>query len=112
MVRIDADRIVDWASFHEVFAEAFGFPKFYGKNMDAWIDCLSYLDDPNAGMTSIHVESGRVLSLVVEHASEFKTRCPEQFAALVECAGFVNWRVMEQNGQFPGAPLLALAFSA
>jgi hypothetical protein len=112
MVRIDADRIVDWASFHEVFAEAFGFPSFYGKNMNAWIDCLSYLDDPGAGMTSIHAEKGCVLPVVVEHASEFKTRCPEQFSALVECTGFVNWRVMEQGGNFNGAPLLALAFSA
>ncbi len=35
-VRIDTNRIVDWNSFHDVFAEAFGFPDFYGRNMNAW----------------------------------------------------------------------------
>ena len=41
VVRIDGDRIVDWDTFHNVFTEAFGFPGFYGRNMNAWIDCLT-----------------------------------------------------------------------
>ena len=36
LVRIDTKRIRDWASFHDVFAEALGFPDFYGRNMVAW----------------------------------------------------------------------------
>lgn len=47
IVRIDARRIVDLDSFHDVFAEAFGFFGGYGRNMDAWIDCMSSLDDPD-----------------------------------------------------------------
>lgn len=58
VVRIDGDRIVDWPSFHGVFAEAFGFPDFYSQNMDAWIDCLGYLDEPEAGMTKVHAKPG------------------------------------------------------
>ncbi len=108
MMRIDANSIVDIESFHSVFAAAFGFPSFYGCNMDAWIDCLSDLDDPSSGMTTVHVESGRTLALVIEHAQEFKARCPDLFCALVECAAFVNWRRVEA-GQ---APVLALAFHA
>ena len=46
VVRLDCDRITDWDSFHAVFAEVFGFPNFYGRNMNAWIDCMTYLDDP------------------------------------------------------------------
>jgi RNAse (barnase) inhibitor barstar len=53
IVRIDTTKIRDWASFHEVFSEAFGFPDFYGRNMDAWIDCMTSLDDPAAGMSRI-----------------------------------------------------------
>jgi len=83
MVRIDASLILDWGSFHDVFAEAFGFPSFYGRNMDAWIDCLTYLDDPKAGMTSVHVSKGEILTLLVDGASGLKKRCPEQFSALV-----------------------------
>jgi len=31
-----------------VFAESFGFPGFHCRKMgDAWIDCMTYLDDPS-----------------------------------------------------------------
>jgi len=108
MMRIDANSIVDVESFHSVFAAAFGFPPFYGRNMNAWIDCLSDLDDPDSGMTAVHVDSGQALPLVIEHAQDFKARCPDLFSALVEGAAFVNWRRIEA-GQ---APVLALALHA
>ena len=105
MLRIDASSIVDSESFHALFASAFGFPAFYGRNMDAWIDCLSYLDDPAAGMTTLHVLPGQMLPLVVDNAAGFKARCPELFASFLECAAFVNWRRIEAGD----APLLAVA---
>jgi hypothetical protein len=107
MIRIDASKIYDWESFHSVFAEAFGFPSFYGRNMDAWIDCMSYLDDPDAEMTSVHVRSGDTLTLFVEHAKGFKSRCPEQFLTLLECSGIVNSRCVKHKTP----ALLALAFN-
>lgn len=48
VVTVDAARIVDWSSFHDVFAEAFGFPGWYGRNLDAWIDLFTYMDDAGA----------------------------------------------------------------
>jgi hypothetical protein len=108
ILTIDVARIADWDSFHDVFADALGFPGFYGRNMDAWIDCLSSLDDPDAGMTTIHVPSGGVLTLVLEGASELAARCPAQYRALVDCAAFVNWRRIERGE----ASVLALAFDA
>lgn len=105
---MDGSQIRDWQSFHAVFAEAFGFPSFYGRNMNAWIDCLTCLDDPDAGLTTVHVNGGGVLSLVVDNAGDFKQRCPEQFTALVECSGFVNWRRADKGDP----PVLALAFYA
>jgi len=106
-VKIDASRIVDWRSFHEVFKEAFGFPGFYGRTMDGWIDCLSCLDEANSGMTDIHIEPGGVVTLVIDNVADFATRCPEQYAAVIECAAFVNWRRIEI-----GEPaVLALAFN-
>jgi RNAse (barnase) inhibitor barstar len=107
MVQVDANLITDWQTFHSVFAQKFGFPGFYGRNMDTWVDCLSYLDDPSAEMSSIHVQNGQTLSLVIDNAQSFKRRCPEQFEALVECAAFVNWRIVVAGGP----PLLALAFN-
>ncbi|MGC8001097.1 barstar family protein, partial [Salmonella enterica] len=40
-VQLAGDRITDWDSFHTESAAAFGFPDFYGRSMDAWVDCLS-----------------------------------------------------------------------
>jgi hypothetical protein len=42
-------RIGDADSFHDVSAATFGFPAFYGHNVNAWIDCLTNLDGPDAG---------------------------------------------------------------
>ena len=93
-VNIDADKIQDWETFHDVFAKELGFPDFYGRNMDAWIDCLTYLDEDD-GMRNISVSPGEMLTLVVCNSMPFKERCPEQYAALVECADFVNYRRIE-----------------
>jgi RNAse (barnase) inhibitor barstar len=52
-VFVDTIEITDWPSFHRVFSQIFGFPAFYGNNMDALIDCLSYLDEPEVEMTEV-----------------------------------------------------------
>ena len=107
-VTIDASRISDWDSFHDVFAETFGFPGFYGRNMNAWIDCMTYLDDPQAGMTSVHVAPGDVIVMRMSGVADFKKRCPEIYDALVECSAFVNYRRIER-----GDPaVLALSYYA
>lgn len=106
LVRIDTRAITDWSSFHRVFAEAFGFPDFYGRNMDAWIDCISSLDTPEEGMTRIRVQPGEVLTLQLNHVRDFAARCPEQYSAVIECSAFVNWRRVEGGA----SSLVALAF--
>lgn len=103
---IDCARITDWESFHDEFHRVFGFPEFYGRNMDAWIDCMTSLDSPSDGMTALHCEAGKVLTIELSHASEFKKRCPDQFEALVDCAAFVNWRRIEQGD----STVLALSY--
>jgi hypothetical protein len=106
VVRLDCDRIADWDSFHTVFAEVFGFPDFYGRNMNAWIDCMGDVDAPETGMTSISVPPGGVLTIQLDGVDGFAVRCPEQYAALVECAAFVNWRRSSRGG----AAVLALSY--
>jgi barstar (barnase inhibitor) len=53
-VRIKTEAITDWQSFHESFKREMGFPDFYGMNMNAWIDCLTYLDEED-GMSRFHL---------------------------------------------------------
>jgi RNAse (barnase) inhibitor barstar len=108
IVRITTSRITDWDSFHRVFAEVMGFPAFYGRNMDAWIDCMTSLDSPEDGLTKIHCTPPDVVVLQLENAKTFREKHRELYDALVECSAFVNHRRIEI-----GEPaVLALAFSA
>jgi hypothetical protein len=106
IVTVDCAAITDWPSFHGVFATAFGFPEFYGRNMDAWIDCMSSLDNPEDGMSQVHCGPAGVLTLHLTNVKSFKLRCPGQYAALIECSAFVNWR-RNQNEE---ASVLAISF--
>lgn len=107
LVSIPTNLITDWESFHEVFAEVLGFPAFYGRNMDAWNDCMTYADEPDALMLTRAVLPGELLGLQIDNASDFAARCPEQFKALIECTAFVNYRRIEIGG----TPVLSLLIS-
>lgn len=94
-IRIDCRKIKDEASFHDVFAEACGFPDDYGRNLDAWIDCMGDLD-PDSDLVVIQLN----------HIDRFAERCPWLFQAINNGAAFVNWRQVER-----GRPaLLALSY--
>tara|TARA_R110000782_G_scaffold13976_15_gene41005 strand:- start:18 stop:359 length:342 start_codon:yes stop_codon:yes gene_type:complete len=96
-VEIDADRITNEASFHDIFNKAFGFPDFYGRNMNAWVDCMTSLDVPEDGLTKIHAPVDQPLKLIVKEASDFERRCPELLKTMLICAAFVNGRRMETD---------------
>ncbi len=106
VVRVPCERIADWSTFHDVFCEVLGFPAFYGHNMNAWVDCVTYADDPGAGMTRVTVGEGEMLTLQLDEVDGFARQCPEQYEALVECAAFVNWRRIEVGER----PIVSLAF--
>jgi Barstar (barnase inhibitor) len=108
VVEVPTQRIRDWDAFHDVFAEILGFPDFYGRNLNAWIDCVADADNPSSEMMSTGVEPGDVLTLQLGLVSEFAKRCPEQYAAIVECAAFVNWSRIETGNR----PIVALSFYA
>ena len=106
VIKMDMRRITDWKSFHDVFSASLGFPSTYGRNMSAWVDCLTSLDNPAAGMTKIHAAKGGIVTLVLEHVDELAKRSPELLKAIEESAAFVNWRRIEA-----GQPaVLALAY--
>ena len=92
-ITVDFSKIKDWDTFHAVFSEKMGFPDFYGKNMNAWIDCMSYIDDPDSGMSSVTVKSGESLDIVVLGTEAAIKSCPEIFQGLIECVAFVNQQI-------------------
>jgi RNAse (barnase) inhibitor barstar len=95
VVSIDCSRIRDWDSFHDEFASTFGFPDFYGRNMNAWVDCMTSIDQPDDGMTSVHASKESVLTLQLENVAVFRENHPDLYAAIIECSAFVNWRRLE-----------------
>ena len=63
-VRIHTKNISDKATFHQEFEKAMSFPHWYGMNMDAWIDCMSSLGDPKAGLAKVQLEKNE--NLIIE----------------------------------------------
>ena len=59
VLEVDCRQITDWDSFHDVFARACGFPDFYGRNLNAWIDCMTYLDYQATTPTDRHDSTAR-----------------------------------------------------
>ena len=102
IVRLDATLLHDWDAFHSVFASTFGFPDFYGRNMNAWIDCMTDLS-ADTGMTKVRGSASDPVVLYLDNANAMPK---EIFEALTECAGFVNWRLLEMGGP----AVLTLAF--
>jgi hypothetical protein len=104
--RLQTRDITDEHSLHRVFAETMGFPAFYGHNMNAWIDCMSYLDDAGAGMSRYSVSPGELFHLEIADTEDFQSRVPQVFQGLIECAAFVNRRRTDVGKP----PILALVF--
>ena len=106
VVVVDTARILNWDSFHSVFQTSFGFFDGYGRNMDAWIDCMGSLSDPPPGLSEVRVAIGSTLTLQLLNVAAFKGRCPDIYDALIECSAFVNLRSVEANEP----PSIALAY--
>jgi len=103
-VRLETSKISNWDSFHATCREAFGFPEFYGMNMNAWIDCLTYLDEGD-GMSGFHLAPGEKLHIEITDTELFSSRLPEIFSTLIDCTAFCK-RSLYRGGQtslFPRA---------
>src|SRR5262245_31328461 len=104
-VRLNSETITDWESFHNTCKQVMGFPDFYGNNMNAWIDCLTYLDEDD-GMSRFQLTENEMLQIEITDTEGFKSRLPEIIDALIECSSFVNRRYSDSGK----SPKLALVF--
>jgi hypothetical protein len=93
VVSLDTANINDWDSFHAESAKVFGFPAFYGKNLNAWIDCLTYLQDGD-GLSSFTLKPGEVLTIVLPNYKHFAESQPEICLALGRSVAAVNHRYL------------------
>lgn len=76
---INGLKIKDWESFHQVFKDELNFSDYYGRNMDAWIDCM--YDTADEEQIVIHIN----------HGKQLKDNCPEIVSALLECSASINY---------------------
>lgn len=96
-IEIDFSKIRDWDSFHSVFSEVMGFPDFYGNNNNAWIDCMSYIDDEDAGMSKVTVKPGESLDVIVTGSEKTIESKSEVFLGFIDIVAAVNQRFIESN---------------
>ena len=98
IIDINTSEITNWESFHSYFKEKFCFPDYYGNNMDAWVDCMSYLNDQD-GMASLKLslKSDESIVLNLLDIDDFRVRVPDIYNALIECSSFVNYRRIEDD---------------
>ncbi len=106
-VTLDCGLIHDFPSMHSLFAEKFGFAKYYGRNMDAWIDTMSSLDNADSAQSDLSLLGDDTLLLVLDRASDCKQRCPAIIDALVEGSAVVNQRCRNHRN----VPMIALVFT-
>jgi hypothetical protein len=104
IARLDGASISDWMTFHDACQQAFGFPDFYGRNMNAWVDCLSYLRDED-GMSRFHLEPDETLQIEITNAGLLRSRAPEIFEELEFCIAAINDRYQDY-GEKPALELV------
>jgi len=97
-VELDGRRITNWPAFHNESQLCFGFPDIYGRNQDAWIDCLSGLRDDD-GMTAFVLGADETLEVVLHHAATLRQRAPRILRALEENIAEINQRYVEDGAK-------------
>jgi len=105
-VRINTGAIADWPSFHRECQRALGFPDFYGRSLDAWIDCMSSLREDD-GMVGVHLGPDEMLLLEFPGLEALNSRAPGVVPALLECVSVVNQRYVG-FGESPAIGLVPL----
>ena len=72
-VILDGRTIKDMDAVHGAFAEALGFPDYYGRNLDALHDCLTETSGP--------------VTVVILEADALKAGLGERFSSLLRLLG-------------------------
>ena len=90
-VEVNLAAVKDMASLHAEFDRVMGFPDFYGKNMNAWEDCMGDLSAPGQpGMTKVQVPRGEDLLLILNGAADLAKRKPDIWLSLLDSTASVN----------------------
>ena len=89
---INGANISSWDSFHDEFQKEFGFFEGYGRNLNAWIDCMSDLSTNGEydSLTKFNLNNGDRLILKIINTEGWKKKSPETFDAFIDCCISAN----------------------
>jgi RNAse (barnase) inhibitor barstar len=79
---------------HDEFASKLGFPKWYGRNLDALLDCLSSIDDPSSNLCA-NWETRPDQSMVLQVRGVALALNAELFRAFIQIVSDANCRLRE-----------------
>lgn len=99
-------KMTDWDSFHTVSQQVFGFPDFYGRNGNAWIDCLTYIHKGD-GMSNVILEGDELLFIHVTDSAVWASVAEEVYLAFLDFVAWVNQRSID-DGVSPRLALMLL----
>ena len=104
-IALNPNAIYDWPSFHRESQHALGFPASYGRDMDAWVDCMISLRDDGERRVKLKLDEGEMLQLELAEVEQVRERVPEFLETLVDAVAEVNRRFVEA-GQAPAVTLI------
>ncbi|MFE6733753.1 barstar family protein [Microbacterium sp. NPDC057650] len=87
IVRLDAALWRDVSGFHTAVASALDFPDYYGRNFNAFVDCLRDVVDQDYGWSA----SSEGLAMVFEHFDEFARSDAESAHAVLDILAGASW---------------------
>jgi RNAse (barnase) inhibitor barstar len=87
MSTIDVSDVSTWDEFHQVFIDEFNFPSYYGRNSNAWIDCMEDF-----------AIDGSKLELHIKGMGKLKEVSREMYDLINDCSAFINYRSVQSGG--------------
>ncbi|ASM02270.1 hypothetical protein BMF90_18065 [Serratia sp. OLHL2] len=101
-VKIDFAKIKTLDDFYTELSGLFGFPDFFGRNINALIDCFFSLRYPQDEMTKIHVAASEYLLMELHHFSLASEEIKETLIFTIENVSLK----CKEKGQEPSIVLL------
>ncbi len=96
-INFEFSDIYDWQDFHIASFKAFGFAGYYDNNMDAWVEGVASIIDPDGEMTGLQLPHDEVLTIEVTGTEQIIQNCPEVLLGFVEGTAAVNQRFADEG---------------
>ncbi|MDM3871678.1 barstar family protein [Porticoccus sp. W117] len=86
-VTIDGSNIRDWDSFHNEFQEKMGFFDGYGRNLDAWLDCMTdiFTRGQYESLCKFNLNQDDSFTMKIINGEKWMSQSKETLLAFMDC---------------------------